>query len=122
MITALVGWAIIAVVVAVAYSLHRKHRVAALREAPAHDDGGSPYRRAGPEPEVHAVGCKGCEWMDRYGRWQPPEVMFEAGIPIECMMLKRRMTRAQIDELADVCGYALVGSTGRVHEWDSGYP
>lgn len=64
-----------------------------------------PYREPAPEPKEHPPDCPGCEWMDRRGRWQPPEVMFEAGIPFECMKLKMQMTEEEIDELAERLGF-----------------
>ena len=46
-----------------------------------------PYRPTPPAEEEHPIDCKGCEWLDNYGRWQPPGAVFEAGIPFSCLMV-----------------------------------
>jgi len=67
-----------------------------------------PYREPAPAPKEHELGCKGCDWIDRYGRWQPPEVVIAAGLPVECLMLKYEKTLDEIDEWAKSYGLVRV--------------
>ncbi len=81
---------------------------AALAASPTKDAGPrnlDPYRDPGPEPKEHAVDCPGCKWMDRHGRWQPPESMFEACVPIDCIKIKTRMSGEEIAKLAERLGF-----------------
>lgn len=68
---------------------------------------GHPYRPA-LELVGHDPNCEACSWMDRVGRWQPPEIVLTSGIPEECLMLGYEVTREGLDDMAKSCGLVVL--------------
>jgi hypothetical protein len=63
--------------------------------------------RSGPdsEPELeHPPDCEGCEFMKKYGPWQPPQTILTSGIPVECLLIGYEMTADELDDFAESCG------------------
>ncbi len=67
-----------------------------------------PYRPTPPAEEEHSIDCKGCEWLDHYGRWQPPEVVLAAGIPFSCLSKQWGKTKAELIEMAKRYGLKVI--------------
>lgn len=67
----------------------------------ADDQGLGPYRNAAPCPPEHDPCCEACTHLERiHYRYKPPEVLLEAGYPLECLSHKTGMSMSDLIAIA----------------------
>lgn len=63
-----------------------------------------------PAPVPHDPDCDACAHLERiHYRYKPPEVLLEAGFPLDCLSHKLGMTMAELIALAEQEGMVIKG-------------